>query len=98
MIGDYAKKAGITLKASYEGENLPAIMSLVTSTGGVALCPLYVKDQLTPRLVTRFLQGETPAVDLVMGYNRSNTSPWLKRFLFRADELVRYFQKQISLT
>ena len=33
----------------------------------------------------------------VMGYNRSNTSPWLKRFLFRADELVRNVQKQISL-
>ena len=96
MIEDYAKKAGITLTASYEGENLPAIMSLVTSTGGVALCPSYVKDQLTARLVTRPLQGAGLTIDLVMGYNRSNTSPWLKRFLFRADELVRNVQKQIS--
>jgi LysR family hca operon transcriptional activator len=92
VIGDFAKKVGITLKASYEGDNLPAIMSLVISTRGVALCPLYVKDQLTPGLVTRLLQGEAPTVDLVMGYNRSNTSPWLKRFLFRADELVRNVQ------
>lgn len=97
VIGDFAKKVGITLKASYEGDNLPAIMSLVTSTRGVALCPLYVKDQLTPGLVTRPLQGEAPTVDLVMGYNRSNTSPWLKRFLFRADELVRNILKQIRL-
>jgi len=97
VIHDYAKKVGITLKASYEGDNLPAIMSLVTSTRGVALCPFYVKNQLTPRLVTRPLQGETPTVDLVMGYNRSNTSPWLKRFLFQADELVHNIQKQISL-
>jgi LysR family hca operon transcriptional activator len=95
VIVDYAKKVGITLKASYEGDNLPAIMSLVTSTGGVALCPSYVKDQLTARLVTRPLQGEVPTVDVVIGYNRSNTSPWLKRFLFRADELVRNVQKQV---
>ena len=67
------------------------------ATGGVALCPAYVKDQLTPRLVTRSLQGETPTIDLVMGYNRSNTSPWLKRLLIRADELVRNVHKQISL-
>jgi len=97
VIGDFAKKVGIMLKASYEGDNLPAIMSLVTSTRGVALCPLYVKDQLTPGLVTRPLEGEAPTVDLVMGYSRSNTSPWLKRFLFRADELVGNVQRQISL-
>jgi LysR family hca operon transcriptional activator len=97
VIFDYAKTAGITLKASYEGENLPSIMSLVTSTGGVALCPSYVKDQLTHRLVTRPLQGEAPTIELVMGYNRSNTSLWLKRFLLRADELVRNVQKHISL-
>ena len=96
VIDDYAKRVGITLKPSYEGENLPAIMSLVTSTGGVALCPFYVKDQLTHGLVTRPLQGEAPTIDLVMGHSRSNTSPWLKRFLFRADELVRNIQKQIS--
>lgn len=97
VISEFAKKVGITLKASYEGDNLPAIMSLVTSTRGVALCPLYVKHQLTPGLVTRFLRGEAPTVDLVMGYNRSNTSPCLKRFLSRADELVRNVRKQIHL-
>jgi LysR family transcriptional regulator, hca operon transcriptional activator len=97
VIDDYARKVGNMLKASYEGDNLPAIMSLVASTGGVALCPFYVKDQLTPRLVARPLQGETPTIDLVMGYRKSNTSAWLKRFLLRADELVRNVSKQISL-
>jgi LysR family hca operon transcriptional activator len=97
VIGDYAKKAGITLKASYEGENLPAITSLVASTGGVALLPFYVKDSLTSKLVARPLKGEAPTIDLVMGHNKSNTSPWLKRFLFRADELVRNVQEQMSL-
>ncbi len=96
VINDYAKKIGITLKAAYEGENLAAVMSLVASTGGVALCPFYVKNSLTSRLVARPLQGEAPTIDLVMGYNKSNTSPWLKRFLSRADELVVSVQKQIS--
>jgi LysR family hca operon transcriptional activator len=96
VIDDYAKKVGITLKAAYEGENLAAVMSLVASTGGVALCPFYVKNSLTTRLVARPLQGETPTIDLVIGYNKSNTSPWLKRFLSRADELVASLQKQIA--
>jgi len=35
------------------------------------------------------LQGEPPTIDLMMGYSKSNTSPLLKRFISRADELVR---------
>ena len=63
-------------------------MSLVTSTGGVTLLPLYVQLMLPPSVVIRPLQGEAPTIDLVMGYSRSNTSPLLKRFLSRTDELV----------
>jgi LysR family hca operon transcriptional activator len=96
VIDDYAKKVGITLKASYEGENLAAVMSLVASTGGVALCPFYVKNSLTTKLVARPLRGEAPTIDLVMGYNKSNTSALLKRFLFRADEMIASVEKQIS--
>jgi LysR family hca operon transcriptional activator len=96
VINDYAKKVGITLKFAYEGENLAAVMSPVASTGGVALFPLYVKKSLTTKLVARPLQGEAPTIGLVMGYNKSNTSPWLKRFLSRADEMVASVQKQIS--
>jgi len=94
VIDDYAKKVGITLKPAYEGENISTAMSLVASTGGVTLFPLYVKKWLTPSVVARPLQGEAPTIDLVMGYNKSNTSPWLKRFLSRADELVGGVQKQ----
>ncbi|MGJ5022790.1 LysR family transcriptional regulator [Bradyrhizobium oligotrophicum] len=41
VIQDYASKLGIVLKASYEGENISSAMSLVASTGGVTLVPLY---------------------------------------------------------
>ena len=94
VIEDYARKVGITLKAAYEGENFSAVMSLVVSTRGVGLCPLYAKNMLTPAVVARPLQGFTPTIDLMIGYNKSNTSPWLKRFLSRADELIGDVQKQ----
>jgi LysR family hca operon transcriptional activator len=64
------------------------VLSLVTSTGGVTLLPLYVRLMLPPSVVIRPLEGEAPTIDLVLGYSRSNTSALLKRFLSRADELV----------
>jgi LysR family hca operon transcriptional activator len=60
----------------------------VASTGGVTLLPLYARNLLSPAVVIRPLHGQPPTIDLVMGYNRANTSPLLKRFLARADELV----------
>jgi LysR family hca operon transcriptional activator len=88
VIDAYAAKSGITLKPQYDAENLSSAMSLVASTGGVTLLPLYAQNLLSPAVVVRPLQGEAPTIDLVMGYSRSNTSPLLKRFLARADELV----------
>jgi LysR family hca operon transcriptional activator len=88
VIDAYAAKVGITLKPQYESENLASSMSLVASTGGVTLLPLYAQNLLSSAVVMRPLQGEPPTIDLVMGYNSSNTSALLKRFLSRADELV----------
>jgi LysR family hca operon transcriptional activator len=53
---------------------------------------------LIPSVVARPLQGEPPTIDLVMGYNKSNTSPLLKRFVSRADESVASVQKQSSVS
>jgi LysR family hca operon transcriptional activator len=88
VIDGYAAKSGITLKPQYDAENLSSAMSLVASTGGVTLLPLYARNLLSPAVVVRPLQGEAPTIDLVLGYSRSNTSPLLKRFLSRADELI----------
>jgi LysR family hca operon transcriptional activator len=54
----------------------------------VTLLPLYVRLMLPPSVVIRPLQGETPTIDLMLGYSRSNTSALLKRLLSRADELT----------
>ena len=60
----------------------------MASTGGFTLLPLYVRNALIPSVVARPLRGEVPTIGLMMGYNKSNTSPLLKSFLLRAHELV----------
>ncbi len=94
VIQDYATRVGITLKAKYEGENISSAMSLVASTGGISLVPLYAQNMLAPNVVARALEGGTPTVDLALGYNPANSSPLLRRLLARADELVAKVQNQ----
>jgi LysR family hca operon transcriptional activator len=94
VIQDYASKIGIVLKAKYEGENISSAMSLVASTGGVTLVPLYAQNMLAPNVVARALEGASPTVDLTLGYNQANSSPLLCRLLSRADELVASVQNQ----
>ncbi|MGX1325290.1 LysR family hca operon transcriptional activator [Bradyrhizobium sp. USDA 377] len=94
VIQNYASRVGITLKAKYEGENISSAMSLVASTGGISLVPLYAQNMLAPNVVARALEGGTPTVDLALGYNRANPSPLLRRLLSRADELVANVQNQ----
>ena len=94
VIQDYASRVGITLKAKYEGENISSAMSLVASTGGVTLVPLYAQNMLAPNVVARALEGGTPTIDLTLGYNQANSSPLLRRLLSRADELVANVQNQ----
>ena len=88
VIEEYAAKFGLKLKQIYDAETLSGGMSLVASTGGFTLLPIYVQNALIPSVVARPLHGEIPTIDLVMGYNKSNTSPLLKKFLLRADELA----------
>jgi LysR family hca operon transcriptional activator len=39
-------------------------------------------------VTSRPLQGEAPTIDLVLGYNKANTSPILKLLLSRIDDLT----------
>lgn len=97
VIESYAAKSGIALKAQYDAENLSSAMSLVASTGGVTLLPLYAQYLLSTSVVLRRLKGDAPTIDLVMGYSRSNTSPLLKQFLARSDELVKRVSQAVQL-
>ena len=72
-------------------------MTVRRSRRGVGLAPLYIKNMLIPSVVARPLQGESPTIGLMMGYNKSNTTPLLKRFLSRADEIVEHVSQKENL-
>jgi LysR family hca operon transcriptional activator len=88
VIDNYAARSRITLTPGHEAANLSMAISLVASTGGISLLPLYAENLLPPSVISRPLRGEVPTIDLVIGYSKANTSPLLKRFLSKADELV----------
>jgi LysR family hca operon transcriptional activator len=39
-------------------------------------------------VVSRPLEGDVPTIDLAIGCSKANTSPTLKLFLSRVDELI----------
>src|SRR6476620_12218033 len=91
---EYATSAGITLKPKYEGENISSAMSLVASSGGVTLVPIYAQNMLPPNVVAGAFEGIPPKVDLVLGYAEANPSPLLRRLLTRANDLIVSVQNQ----
>lgn len=87
-IDAYLKKCGIHIRPSYEVDNLAGAMSLIASTGSVALLPVYAKNLLSGPVTSRPLKGEPPTIDLCLGYKKANNSPILKLLLTRLDELI----------
>jgi LysR family transcriptional regulator, hca operon transcriptional activator len=85
VINDYVKPVGV--KPNHQAENLAMAISLVASTGGISLLPLYAQNLLPKTVVSRPMQGVPPTVELVIGYNEANTSPLLKFLLAKVDEL-----------
>jgi LysR family transcriptional regulator, hca operon transcriptional activator len=87
IIDEYLQQSGLDLKQTHRVDNLAMAMSLIASTGGVALVPEYAKNFLPWAVTSRPLRGEPPTIDLVVGYGKSNASPILKLFLSRLEEL-----------
>jgi LysR family transcriptional regulator, hca operon transcriptional activator len=85
---DYLRRCELEIKLDHGVDNMAMAMSLVASTRGLALMPAYAKNLLPWSVVSRPLQGEAPTIDLAVGYSKANTSPILKLFLSRLDELV----------
>jgi len=90
---DYLRHSGLDVKLDHGVDNMAMAISLVASTRGLALMPAYAKNLLPPSVVSRPLQGEPPMIDLAVGYSESNTSPVVKLFLSRLDELLGPNQK-----
>src|ERR1700716_1634875 len=87
VINDYVKRTGIAVKRVHQAENIAMAFSLLASTGGVSLLPLYAQNLLPKTVVIRPIQGAAPMVDLVIGYNEANTSPLLKFLVSKVDEI-----------
>src|SRR3979409_2376123 len=85
---DYLRRSGLDIKLDHGVDNLAMAMSLVASTRGLALMPAYANALLPWAVVSRPLQGEAPTIDLAVGYSKANTSPILKLFLSRIDDLT----------
>jgi len=94
VVDDYLRRSGIDIKPDHEADHLAMAMSLVASTRGVALLPAYARNLLPSSLISRPLQGDVPTIDLVVGYSKTNTSPILKLFLSRIDDLIARVSKK----
>jgi LysR family hca operon transcriptional activator len=93
VVNDYIKRSGAEIVPHLEIDNFAMAISLVSSTRGVALLPASIEGYLPGSIISRPLDGEQPTVDLVLGYRKANTSPLLKLFLSRMDELIARVSK-----
>jgi len=94
IIDDYLRRSGVDITPDHEADHLAMAMSLVASTRGVALLPAYARNLLPSSLISRPLRGDVPTIDLVVGYSKMNTSPILKVFLSRIDDLITTVAKK----
>jgi LysR family hca operon transcriptional activator len=88
VTDEFISRLGLDIRPSHEIDNIAMAMSIVASTRGFALLPVYVKNFLPLSVTSRPLSGDPPTIDLVIGYNKTNTSPILRLFLSRVDDLI----------
>jgi LysR family transcriptional regulator, hca operon transcriptional activator len=96
VIDNYLKRSGANIRPAHEADHLAMGMSLIASTGGVGLLPAYAQNFLPSSVTSRPLKGDTPTIELVLGYKKSNDSPILKLLLSRLDELVARASKKTA--
>jgi LysR family hca operon transcriptional activator len=94
VIEDYFKRSGINITPAHEADHVTMGISLIMSTRGVGLLPAYAQNFLPASVTSRPLKGDTPTVELVLGYKKSNGSPILKLLLSRLDELIARVSKR----
>src|SRR5260221_1514159 len=87
VIEDYLKRSGLDIIPDHEVDNITHAVSMIASTGAVALLPPYPTNLLPSSVTSRPIRGDAPTIDLVVGYNKANRSPILKLFLSRVEDL-----------
>src|SRR5712691_5608599 len=66
LVEDYFRRSGIDLHPTHRVEYLSMAVSLVASTGGLALLPDFARNFLIRSVTSRPLAGEAPSIDLVL--------------------------------
>jgi LysR family transcriptional regulator, hca operon transcriptional activator len=94
VINNYLEQSNLSIRPDHEVDNLAIAMSLIASTRGVALLPAYAQNFMPWSVISRPIKGNTPTIDLVIGYSKANTSTTLKLFLSRLDELIARVSKK----
>ncbi|SAK91076.1 LysR family transcriptional regulator [Caballeronia ptereochthonis] len=90
VIDQYLERSGVQLVPAQTVDNPAMVMSLVASTRGVVIIPSYVENLMPWSVTSRPLAGDTPTIDLAVGYRPKNKSSTLHLFLSRLDELVSH--------
>lgn len=88
VVDGYLQRNGVDITPSHHIDNFAMGISLVASTRGVALLPTYVEPLLPWSVVSRPLKGETPTIDLAIGYRADNPSRILQAFLSNVGQLI----------
>jgi LysR family transcriptional regulator, hca operon transcriptional activator len=96
IIDDYLERSNLDIRPDHEADNLAMAMSLIASTRGVALLPAYAQNFMPWSVTSRPIKGDAPTVDLVVGYNKANTSRTLNLFLSRLDQLIARVSKKLG--
>src|ERR1700738_5216532 len=94
VIDNYLKRSGIKITPAHEVDHVVMGVSLIASTRAVGLLPAYAQNFLTSSVTSRPLKRDTPTIELVLGYKKSNESPILQLLLSRLDELVARVSKK----
>jgi LysR family transcriptional regulator, hca operon transcriptional activator len=96
VVSEYLDRSAMHITPHLEIDNFAMAISLVGSTGGVALLPASIDSYLPPSIVSRSLAGEQPMIDLVLGFHKANKSPILEKFLSRLADLSAQVEAKLG--
>jgi LysR family hca operon transcriptional activator len=96
VIDEFFRLSGVDIKPAQRVDNLAMALSMVASMRAVTLLPSYAKGFLPWSVASRPLSGESPTIDLVVGYKKTNSSPTLRLFLSRIDQFISSCQTKAS--
>ncbi len=94
IIQDYIHSSGTEVIPTGEADYLSMAISLVASTRGFALLPIYALNLLPWSVVSRPLKGTVPTVDLVMAHHKANEMPLIRLLASKADEMASRVSKR----